>query len=215
MKKRIGIIGTSILTLALLSACTSEDTKNTKPTKDKDTATEDVTSSVGQGAVPEITSDTVKLKGHENLTEAQKQAAENAFKVLKRNLESTNNENIEGYLTTVKTQDEELTRTTQQGMFDKLNIYNRFASDVEVIFVADDLSKIELRVTQDAISTELTEDFQNQRLTALHVVELVEGEYKITATKVEPSSIFLLDDKGQLAEGIATDKVTEEKDGSK
>lgn len=208
--KKLSIIGASVLTLALLAACTDSSTTNKESTNSPNQPTEESSKVEDQNATPEISLDSAKLVGMNAFNINQQQAVEKAFEVLKRNIIASNNEDIEGYLATMETQDEALTRITQEQMFKDFNIFNNFSSDVEVLSVLDDLSEIKLRVTYDIISTEPVDSFQNQRLTAVHILELVEGRYKITATKVEPSSIFLIDDKGEPIKRLTTeDSLTE------
>ena len=202
MKK--SLIGTTVLALALLSACSGEGAKEVE----KDVAPVEVTdktSTTDDSATIDETA-TVGIVGLEGLTEEQVSAAEKAVNTILLNMDSAQAEDMELYLTTVSKELAEASKATMEPVFAELDLAYKIIGDIEVVKVAEDLSEIVVKATQDTLKTDVTAAFNDNRLTATHTLTLDdEGNYRISATEVDPASIEYLGDMS----GVVKDKLDE------
>lgn len=134
------------------------------------------------------------ITGFDKLTDEQVIVAKKVVEVFLLNVEAAEKEDMELYLSTVISNLVEVLKDSIEPVFEQFNLTYNVVGDIEVVSVAEDLSKVEIKVTQDTLKVEPNQAFTDNRLTANHTLILEEGEYRLAGSVVDPSSVEYLED---------------------
>lgn len=212
MKKTL--IGTTLLALSLLTACGTEQAEKEHEKDDvvvEEAQTETETSeTTTEEAVDEVTDETTgetsvtpAVIGLDGLSDEQVVAAKKAIDVFLTNIEASEAEDIDLYLTTIADEIQEVTRTGLVDMFAELDLDYNIIGDIEVVSVSDDLNTIEIRVTQETMQLTESPHFRDNKITALHTLTLAQdGTYRIQSSVPDLESIEYLGDVPQALDGL-------------
>lgn len=220
MKKYL--IGTTVLALSLLTACTNEEPKDVE----KEETSVEVTESTKTGTETvetnkEDSKTSTSISGLEDLTDDQVSAAEKAVEVFLLNMEATETENMELYSSTIISNLVEVSKESIEPVFEQFDLTYSVVGDIEVVSVSKDLSRVEIKVTQDTLKAEPNQPFTDNRLTATHTLVLEDGDYRISGSVIDPLTVEYLEDVQELIKnstsgtgGVELEVVTGE-EGSK
>lgn len=137
----------------------------------------------------------------EQVEEEPISAEEQVINVIKLNMDYAEKEDLDGYLSTINIPEEfiEEQRQSNQEFFDLFDIDYELLS-IEVVELTETTAIVD--IVQQTIATEIAEGymFNHSQLAATHYLDLVDGEWKISATEIDDSSIIYLDANGEPLE---------------
>ncbi|MFC5465681.1 hypothetical protein [Lederbergia graminis] len=107
--------------------------------------------------------------------------------VITTNLEYANQENIEGYLSTIHLIDKDVDNLKKEfeSVFLSFDLKHTLNRDIEMIFISEDGTKAEVLVQQKSVSSNGDSDYQDNNSTLIQTLLLDNGKWKIYETEVQ------------------------------
>lgn len=125
--------------------------------------------------------DAVGVNDLNTLSEDQQEAVKEAVEVLRTHFRTFNEKDLDGHLDTVTDLYLELKQTSKENLFSKHDVKQRFASNIDVVGVSDDLSIIELYTLKDVYVSSKEQGFEGVRMSVIYSIEKEDNYYKITS----------------------------------